>query len=302
MQELTDFLRLNDAKFQVINQDRFNSLRFERILRPNSLSASKVGDFTFLSRVHKGPTRKEVDATLIFTEVEMFLKLAHGVEIRMNNPRFWFSRVANHFFPTPSYPLTSFKDALEDEKRGFTLGRDCEIHPSVYLGHNVNLGDNVKVDAGAVIHSDVRIGNGTFLGSNSVLGGVGFGFERLGNLVERFPHYGTVQIGENVSIGSNSCIDRGALSDTVIGNHVQIDNLVHVAHGAIIGESTFLVAGSLVCGSVTIGQRVWIGGNASIREGLYIGDDSMIGLGSVVIRDVREAEVIIGNPGRPLEN
>lgn len=302
VEELVNFLKASEAEFLIVDEDRFKGIRHEKISRPNSLYDSGVGEFTFLSRTHQNLVSTQVEATLVFTETIMSLNLSHGLEIRISNARFWFSRVANRFFPALSHQLIPFGNAIKDNRYGLTIGTDCHIDSNVVIGRNVRLGNAVRIGPGSVLHSNVQIDDGSVLGASCVIGGIGFGIERLGNEVERMPHYGKVVIGKNVSIGSNSCIDRGVFSDTIIGNQVQIDNLVHVAHGAVVGDSTFLVAGSLICGSVKIGKRVWIGGNASIKEGLSIGDDSLIGLGAVVLRDVQSGERIVGNPGRSLES
>ena len=148
----------------------------------------------------------------------------------------------------------------------------------------------------------ITIGNNTQICSTAKLGNDGFGFEpdENGELVF-FPHFGNVNIGNNVRIGSYVCIDRGNMHDTIIEDGVKIDNLVHIAHNVYVGENTMIVAGNVVCGSVTIGKNCFIGANSTIRQHLKIGDNVIIGMGSVVTKDIPDGEVWAGNPAKFLK-
>lgn len=129
----------------------------------------------------------------------------------------------------------------------------------------------------------------------------GFGYEWDGNEWVHFPHHGNVVIGNEVRIGAYTCIDRGNESDTVIGNGTKIDNLVHIAHNAQIGERCLIVAGSVIGGSAKIGDRCFIGMNASIKEHVTIGNDVTIGAGAVVLCDVPDGETWAGVPAKKIK-
>ena len=101
-----------------------------------------------------------------------------------------------------------------------------------------------------------------------------------------------------MDIGANTCIDRGLLTDTVIGNNVKIDNLCHIAHNVTIDDNCLIVAGSIVCGSVHIGRNGYLASNI-IRNQCTIGEDAFVGLGAVVVKDVAPGRTVIGNPARP---
>lgn len=133
------------------------------------------------------------------------------------------------------------------------------------------------------------------------IGADGFGYLRneLGEL-ERFPHYGKVLIGERVVIGHFTCIDRGALTDTIIEDGVKIDNLCHIAHGAHIGAHTSIAALSCIEGSVKIGKRCTIGSKVVFQIGSGCGDDVTVGSGSVVTKFIPDGETWIGSPARKL--
>jgi len=154
-----------------------------------------------------------------------------------------------------------------------------------------------------VLPPKITIGNNTKICPTAKLGNEGFGFEpnENGELVF-FPHFGDVIIGNNVRIGSYVCIDRGNMHNTIIEDGVKIDNLVHIAHNVHVGKNTMIVAGNIVCGSVTIGKNCFIGANSTIRQHLKIGDNVVIGMGSVVIEDVPDGQVWVGNPAKFLKH
>lgn len=148
-----------------------------------------------------------------------------------------------------------------------------------------------------VIYIDyVEFGVRFNVGALSVIGGEGFGYADN----KKLPHIGKVIIGNNVDIGANCCIDRGCLDNTVIGDNVKIDNLVHIAHSVKIGKKTKIAAHTMIAGSVTIGEDVWIGPSVSIINGVTIGDDAYIGIGTNIITDVPAGETWCGNPGKKL--
>lgn len=182
---------------------------------------------------------------------------------------------------------------------------ESEIHPTVSIGKNVVIERGCKVAEGVilehnvVIHSGTKIGKNTRIRANSSIGGDGFGFERLENgRPIRFPHLGGVYIGNDVEIGSNTCIVRGTLSNTIIRDNVKIDNLVHLAHNCIIEEGAFIIAGAEVSGGVHIGKNAWIGPNASIIQKVSIGTNSLVGIGAVVTKSIENNKIYAGNPAK----
>jgi len=126
----------------------------------------------------------------------------------------------------------------------------------------------------------------------------GFTFEWDGERYMRWPHIGNVEIEEDVEIGELVSIARGSIGNTVIRKGVRIDNLVHIAHNCDIGEHSIIVAGAVVCGSVTLGRNVYVGANATILHRLSVGDNAIIGAGAVVTKNVPANECWMGNPAR----
>lgn len=135
-----------------------------------------------------------------------------------------------------------------------------------------------------------------------ILGEEGFGFERdeQGRPL-RFPHFGRVVLGDEVEVGANTVVSRGALSDTTIGAYTKIDDLVYIAHNCQIGERVMIAGGAKLCGGVTVGKDAWIGAGACIKQNIQIGAGAVIGMGAVVISDVPAFATVAGNPARILE-
>ena len=147
----------------------------------------------------------------------------------------------------------------------------------------------------------IVIGKNCHIKPNVIIGEEGFSYQKNEKGInERVVQVGGVRIGDNVDIGSGTAIDRGILTDTIIGANVKIDNLVHIGHNCVIGEGTVIVAGAVVGGGAVVGKNCFIGINASIRQRIRIGDNAFIGMGAVVVKDVPSGITVVGNPARPL--
>ncbi|MBO7559585.1 MAG: UDP-3-O-(3-hydroxymyristoyl)glucosamine N-acyltransferase [Alphaproteobacteria bacterium] len=183
-------------------------------------------------------------------------------------------------------------------ERGTVIEPDVKIYPNVYIGRNVTIG------RGTVIHSGAHIENAT-IGADCVIhngasiGKDGFGYTRQDGHNVFIPHVGRVVIGDRVSIGANSCVDRGALTDTMIGDGTKIDNLCQIAHGVVIGRECFLAAGVGIAGGVKIGDRVLLAGHVGIANGVKIGNDAEVGANSGVFRDIPDGGRHMGYPAMP---
>ena len=127
--------------------------------------------------------------------------------------------------------------------------------------------------------------------------GFGFEFEEDGTPI-RIPHLGGVEIGDYVEVGNFTAIARGTLKNTVIHSHVKIDNLVHIAHNCIIGSKTMVIACAEVSGSSVVGEGCWLGVGCSTMQKIRIGHNSLVGVGSVVLKDVEAGSVVAGNPAK----
>jgi UDP-3-O-[3-hydroxymyristoyl] glucosamine N-acyltransferase len=174
---------------------------------------------------------------------------------------------------------------------------------NVVIGENVKMGKNVKIGHNTVIFDNTIIGDNVTIGCNNTIGGVGFGYEKNENgEYELIKHIGNVIISDNVEIGNNTCIDRGVIGSTLVGENCKIDNLVHIAHGVKIGKNSLIIANSMVAGSVIIGENVWVAPSTSIINGAKIGNNSMTGIATLVIKEINDNELHIGSPNKKLKD
>jgi UDP-3-O-[3-hydroxymyristoyl] glucosamine N-acyltransferase len=159
---------------------------------------------------------------------------------------------------------------------GVVVGEGCQLRSRVTLEHGVQLGDRVIVHSGAVIGAD------------------GFGYARDGALSVKVPQVGSVRIGSDVEIGANTTIDRGAIDDTVIGDHVKIDNQVQIAHNCTVGNYTVISAQVGLAGSTHLGQRCQIGGQVGFVGHLTVCDDVAVTGATVISKSITVPGVYSG--------
>ncbi|MCG8610090.1 MAG: UDP-3-O-(3-hydroxymyristoyl)glucosamine N-acyltransferase [Pseudomonadales bacterium] len=156
---------------------------------------------------------------------------------------------------------------------GCVLGRSVYIGANVSIGVNCHIGDRTRLWASVVLYSDITLGQDCIIHSGVVIGSDGFGNAKDGEKWFKIAQLGGVTIGDNVEVGANTTIDRGALGDTIIGDGVRIDNQVQIAHNVVIGDDAALAGCVGVAGSTTIGKRCVIGGATGIGGHLDIADD-----------------------------
>jgi UDP-3-O-[3-hydroxymyristoyl] glucosamine N-acyltransferase len=242
-------------------------------------------------------------------------------------PRLWFAQAAKLL--APALPVAGVHHAAV-VGANVKLGKNVTVGPCAVVGEDAVIGVGSRIEAGAVIGQGVEIGDGcriypravlypgTTLGNRvvvhagAVLGADGFGYVRdsATGAYTQFPQQGTLLIGDEVEIGANSTIDRGALQPTKIGRGTKIDNLVHVGHNCQIGEDVILVAGVGISGSCTVGRgaviagQVGIGDHAHIGPGVILGGQAGVLSGKTVTNEglgVKPGTVLWGTPARPLK-
>lgn len=187
------------------------------------------------------------------------------------------------------------------------LGNNVKLGKGVFIGHNTIIEDDVEIGDNVYIYHNNSILSGTVIkdnvqiGSNNTIGGVGFGYEKdeQGHY-QAIPHIGGVLIEENAEIGNNTCIDRAVMGYTILKKNCKVDNLVHIAHGVVVGENSLVIAHAMIGGSTIIGDNVWVAPNAALINKITIGDNATIGLGAVVVKNVKDNETVIGNPAKPM--
>ena len=171
---------------------------------------------------------------------------------------------------------------------GASIGARSRIGPGVVIGRNAVIGEGTVIHANAVVADGCRVGDRVILHPGVIVGADGFGFARAGGHWEKVPQRGRVIIGDDVEVGANTTIDRGAIEDTVIGNGVKLDNLIQVGHNVRIGEHTIIAACTAIAGSVHIGRHCVIGGAVAIAGHLRIADHVTITGMTLVSHSIRE--------------
>lgn len=236
-----------------------------------------------------------VDNNVVYSDKMKQLK---KTLIVVDNPKMAFSLVGNAYFVQKEKPGIHPTAIIDPEAE---IGAEVYVGPYAHIG-KAKIGDGCCIYSFVRIYDEVIIGKNCFFKENVVIGGPGFGFEKdeSGNRF-RFPQIGKVVIGDYVEVGANSCIDRGALSDTIIEDYVKIDNLCQIAHNVHLGRNVVITGCSAVSGSCVLGDDVWVGPNSIIRDQRKIGKNAFIGMGSVVMRNVPEGEVWAGNPAKSIQ-
>ncbi len=179
------------------------------------------------------------------------------------------------------------------------IGSNCHIGNNTIIEKNVLIGNNCSIGSNTIIRNSV-IGDNVKILDNCVIGKHGFGFfpNQIKNI--RYPHIGTVHIEDNCEIGCGATIDRGSMSNTVIGKNTYLDNQIHIAHNVKIGENSIIAGQVGIAGSSIIGSNVRIGGQVGISGHLKIGNNVEIGGGSGVIKNVPDNSKVMGYPAKKI--
>lgn len=234
------------------------------------------------------------------------VNLSGGAVAVSTSPRLAFAKFCDHFVSEVSVKnfTKKFHDTITVNETtrvssDAIIGHGTTIGPHVYIGPGVEIGAGAIIGAGVTI-SHALIGDNVRILSGARIGQAGFGFEQSETGLQRVPQLGRVIIGDNVEIGANTTIDRGALGDTEIGNGVKIDNLVQIGHNVKLGDYCVLAAQTGISGSCVVGEGVFMGGQVGLADHLTIGDGAQIAAGSGLMRDVPPGGRWGGAPARPV--
>lgn len=283
------------------------------INRVADFAKAKQGEITFLEKI-ENPA--ETTASCVIVPENSDLPFS---TIQVKNPKLAFAKIAAVLHPSKKRESIIHPSAVVSES--VKLGKDLFIGAFCCVGDNSEIGDNTQLRAGAKVGDNVRIGKNCVLHPNVfiednctigdnvilhagvVIGADGFGYVRDGaNGYVKFPQIGTVIIEDNVEIGANSCIDRGALGETRIGEGTKIDNLVQIAHNVQIGKRVVIAAQTGISGSTiieddcVIGGQVGMGDHARVLSGAIIGSQAGVLPGKIV-----RPGVYWGTPVQPLD-
>lgn len=233
----------------------------------------------------------------------------------VSQPRLASAQISNLFYPPAPLEARIHPSAQIDPSA--VIGAGSQIDGGVVIGGNVVIGARCHIGAGAVIGCGVTIGDDCCIGASTAIshakigsrvrvstcvsiGGEGFGFVPCPTGLLKMSQLGRVIIEDDVDIGGNCAVDRGALGDTVIGRGTKIDNLVQIGHNVHIGKFCVLAGQAGVAGSTTIGDEVMIGGQVAVADHLTVGSRARIAGKSGVMRDVAEGETVAGYPALPV--
>jgi len=291
--EVIDYLKIRKFKYEFIGGKEIELDSFSSVKKLNNNSITwiknvSIFDFSTLEC--------NTDLLIVCNKVNIDVLNSNFNFIFCENPKEVFFVILEHFFSQEKY---------EDHISPSANVVSKKIGKNVYIGNNSYVGSEVQIDDYTVIKNNVslegkiRIGKHTIVHSGVVIGTDGFGYyeDNLGNQ-KKVPHYGGVIIGDNVEIGANTCIDRGVIEDTEIGNGVKISNNCNISHNVVIGENVLITAGSLINGSTKIGKGSYLAPGTIIRNQLEIGENSYIGMGAVVVKNVEKNVLVTGIPAK----
>jgi len=225
---------------------------------------------------------------------------AHERVLRVKNPRLAFAQVYARWFDERGGRGVH---ATATIGTGAVLGDGCEVGAGAVLGDGVVLGAECIIGPHVTILSGTTLGDRVKVQAGAVLGSDGFGYARAADGYIGFPQIGTLWIGDDVEIGANTTIDRGALGETRIGRGTKIDNLCHIAHNCVIGEDVMIAAQVGMAGSCTIEDGVMLGGQVGLGERVTIGKGVVLGGQGGVLPGKRidgDGVVYWGTPAQPV--
>lgn len=248
-------------------------------------------------KVNKQVIAESSEARVILVDKDV-QPIEGKVLLVVKNPKVCLAKIGNEFFADRFIPGIHPTAVVDSEAK---LGKDVYIGPYSVVG-KANIGDGTVIESHVRIYDCVTMGRNCHIKDGAILGGVGFGFEKdeQGNRF-RFPQIGSLIMGDEVEVGGNTCIDRGALSDTIIGSHTKINNLCHIAHNNVIGENVEITGCVNISGGNVIDDNVWLAPNSSLVGYIHIGEGAVLGMGAVAVKDIPAHEVWVGNPAKFLK-
>ena len=282
----------------------------EEVSAGGILSKSLPGQICFLDNKRRKDQALTAKATACFVTDRLadIIGEQHIIPIITKTPRAHFARAMQQL-ATPK--------SLATAEGAAKIAKNAHVHSAAVIGAGAIIDEGAEIAPYAIIGPGVHIGSGTVIGSHAdircavigkdckikpsaVIGGAGFGVTGDEHGMLDIPHLGRVIMGDRVSIGSQSCIDRGQIGDTIIGDDVKVDNLVQIAHNCHIGKGTVIAGHTGISGSCHVGEGVQMGGNVGLADHLTIGDGASIAARAGVMHDIPAGEVWSGIPAMPI--
>lgn len=279
------------------------------------IKEAKPGDITFFANPRYESHLRSTDASVIILS-KNGMEAGSGKTLLINpNPYVAFLRVIELFAPRDyDRPRGVHPTAIVGRdvrlgpgvtigphvivEDGASIGEGTRVLPNSYVGFRAKLGQGCLIYPNVVIREDSELGDRVIVHSGTVIGSDGFGFTKNGPRHMKIPQIGRVVIGDDVEIGANAAIDRATVGTTRIGRGTKIDNLVQIAHNAVIGENTIIVAQVGISGSTEVGNNVTLAGQAGIVGHIKIGDNVRVGAQAGVTKSIPANESVSGYPAR----
>ncbi|HVU07460.1 MAG TPA: UDP-3-O-(3-hydroxymyristoyl)glucosamine N-acyltransferase [Verrucomicrobiae bacterium] len=274
---------------------------------------AQVGDLTFAeNEVFFERAEKSAAAAII---ADKRFSSTKKTLIHVTNARIAFAKAVALFFPDKKYEAGTHPTAVI--AKSAQIDSSAHVGPHCVIGERVKIGERSVLQAGNVVGDDSKLGDDVNLFPNvtiypraeighrvrihagTVIGSDGFGYVQDGGVHRKVPQIGNVVIGDDVEIGANVTIDRGALGSTIIGKGAKIDNLVQIAHNVEIGEGSLLIAQVGVAGSTKLGKYVVLAGQVGIAGHLKIGNQATVAAQSGVMHNIPDGEKWFGYPAQP---
>jgi UDP-3-O-[3-hydroxymyristoyl] glucosamine N-acyltransferase len=293
-----------------------DNLNNDLILDVKDLQNADKNHLTFFhsKRYHLQASKTKASYCLTFENLKNYLP-NNCKPICVDNVLSVISQITSKFYPDA---INDDFDNTVKKIEELNLDKSIKFGYNVLVGKNVQIGSNCSIGHNTIIEKNVIIGSNCSIGSNviirntilknnvtildgCIIGKKGFGFfpDKEKNI--RYPHIGIVFINDNSEIGSGATIDRGSMSNTIIGKNTYLDNQVHIAHNNTIGDNCIIAGQVGFAGSSTLGNNVMIGGQAGISGHLKIGSNVQIGGGSGVIKDIPDNSKVMGYPSKNLK-
>ena len=306
---LRDILKLLNIK----NKNNYKNSLIGDI---KSLDQAKKNDITFFHTLKYKFSINNTKSKIIITNKKLSNLISKSKTVLIvDNVLVSVAKTTEFFYPNSLDEKFENKLFVSERKKKY---KNVKFGSNVLIGESVKIGKNSTIGHNTIIESNVVIGNNCHIGSNviikkslignnvsildgTVIGKKGFGFFPDKNKNIRYPHIGIVIIGNNVEIGCNNTIDRGSLSNTLIGDNSFLDNQVHIAHNVQIGKNCIITAQVGFAGSSKIGNNVMIGGQSGISGHLNIGNNVKIGGGSGVIKNIPDNTKVMGYPAKEIK-
>ena len=291
-----------------VNASKYDSEKSFIVDKPSSLNAPKDNSVMFITAEHmdKWQNLLNVNNCIIFWPEEFSVPheiRKDNVIVQHSNPRLGYALfyrendIVNNVMPVEFELVNGAFIA-----RGARIGNNTVIFPGAYIDATVSIGDDCYIASGVKLIGKVVIGNNVVIHENTVIGSDGMTRMRDNEgKVATIPQFGGVRIEDNVQIGALTVVSRGAIDDTIIQSGCRIDNSCFISHNVNIGTDTIIVGETIMFGSSSTGSQAFISGNTTIRDGVYIGEKSFIGMGSNVICNVEDNCEYFGNPARKEE-